>query len=105
MKKQVVTTAGRGMHNAVHMLGFVKALLQRIFALSQLLQVKGRNIDYNTLVGFVRIGYRLVNFSCPDKENISGGERIGFALNNIGSLSFEKKDYFVKIMIVKGKLF
>ena len=104
MKKQVVTTAGRGMHNTVHMQEFVKALLQRIFALSQLLQVKGRNIDYNTLVGFVRIGYRLVNFSCPDEENISGGERIGFALNNIGSLSFEKKDYFVKIMIVKGNI-
>jgi len=45
-----------------------------------------------------------VDFSCPDEENISGGERIGFALNNIGSLSLEKKDYFVKIMIVKGNI-
>ena len=105
MKKQVVTTAGRGMHNAVHMQGFVKALLQRIFALPQLLQIKGRNIDYNTLVGFVRIGYRLVDFSCPNKENVSGGERIGFAFDDIGSLSLEKKDYFVKIMIVKGYIF
>ena len=102
MEKQIMAFSGGQMHDTGGGAGLLEAGGEILLLPGIMLQEPGRYIDDDAFVGYAWLGDRTMDLAGAHEQDIAGGERIGFSLNDVVGPAIQEQYDFVEIMVMEG---